>query len=118
MPFYDYECTNKHRFELKQSFSSLPVATCPVCEASAKRLILNVPVHFKGSGFYVNDYGRKDPAAAAEKKEAEGKDGKAKPVEAASKAEPKSDSKSESASATPAKAAAAAAPAAKGSEGS
>lgn len=85
MPFYDYECSNNHRFELKQSFTAATVATCPTCNKPARRLINLVPVHFKGSGFYVNDYGRKDAASTSEtpKKTAEtngtanGKDAKA-----------------------------------------
>ena len=75
MPFYDYECTNHHVFELKQPFTAEPVATCPTCHLPAKRLISLVPVHFKGSGFYVNDYGRKQEASTS-KTNGEGKDGK------------------------------------------
>ena len=59
MPIYEYKCANSHRFELKQSYLSEPVATCPTCDTKAKRVISPVPVHFKGSGFYVNDYSRK-----------------------------------------------------------
>ncbi len=59
MPFYDFKCPNDHKFELKQSFLDEPVATCPTCDAQARRLISLVPVHYKGSGFYVNDYGPK-----------------------------------------------------------
>ena len=59
MPRYDYECDSCHHvFELKQSFDSEPVAPCPNCENAARRLIHSVPVVFKGSGFYVNDYGK------------------------------------------------------------
>ncbi len=59
MPRYDYECNSCHHvFELKQSFDSEPVAECPRCENDARRLIYSVPVVFKGSGFYVNDYGK------------------------------------------------------------
>ena len=75
MPFYDFQCANNHRFELKQSFNAAPSAICPTCTKPARRLISLVPVHFKGSGFYVNDYGRKDPAGDGEKKSETG-DGK------------------------------------------
>ena len=75
MPFYDYECTNHHVFELKQPFTAEPVAPCPTCYLPAKRLISLVPVHFKGSGFYVNDYGRKQEASTS-KTDGEGKDDK------------------------------------------
>ena len=59
MPRYDYRCSNCDLvFEVKQSFSSEPVSTCPDCKSKAQRLIHSVPVVFKGSGFYVNDYGK------------------------------------------------------------
>ncbi len=59
MPRYDYRCSNCDLvFEVKQSFSSEPVSTCPDCKSKAQRIIHSVPVVFKGSGFYVNDYGK------------------------------------------------------------
>ena len=59
MPRYDYRCSNCDLvFEVKQSFSSDPVSTCPDCKSKAQRVIRSVPVVFKGSGFYVNDYGK------------------------------------------------------------
>ena len=59
MPTYEYECrTCRHRFEERQSFSAEPVANCPNCNNGARRVIHSVPVVFKGSGFYVNDYKR------------------------------------------------------------
>mgnify|MGYP001310155751 CR=1 FL=1 len=62
MPTYVYECSKcSHRFELKQSFQSETVAPCPVCKHEAQRVILSVPVVFKGSGWYVNDYGKGSP---------------------------------------------------------
>ena len=84
MPRYDYECqTCHHEFELKQSFASEPVATCPNCMNAARRVIHSVPIVFKGSGFYVNDYGKgssnnstskpSDPSSEKSEKNAEGK---------------------------------------------
>jgi predicted nucleic acid-binding Zn ribbon protein len=32
-----------------------PIATCPECEGSVKRLLYPVGVVFKGSGWYIND---------------------------------------------------------------
>ena len=60
MPLYEYECPSEHRFDLRQSFDSEPRAVCPTCESVSRRLILAVPVHYKGSGFYTTDYGRSD----------------------------------------------------------
>ena len=91
LPRYDYECqTCKHRFEVKQSFSSEPVASCPVCQNESRRIIHSVPVVFKGSGFYVNDYGKGKGASgsAASRREKES--------DAGSKSESKSESKAES----------------------
>ena len=62
MPRYDYICENcegSYTFELKQSFDSDPVADCPICGSSSKRKFSLVPIVFKGSGWYVNDYGKK-----------------------------------------------------------
>lgn len=58
MPIYEYECTRcSSRFELKQSFNDEPVTACPECDSKAIRVFFPVPIHFKGSGFYVTDSG-------------------------------------------------------------
>ena len=59
MPAYDYKCNScSHRFEERQSFYDDPVANCPLCDSQASRQFVAVPIVFKGSGFYVNDYGK------------------------------------------------------------
>ena len=59
MPAYDYKCNScGHRFEERQSFYDDPVANCPMCDSQASRQFVAVPIVFKGSGFYVNDYGK------------------------------------------------------------
>jgi putative FmdB family regulatory protein len=61
MPTYEYKCSAcEHRFELRQSFDADTVTDCPECGKTAKRQISLVPVIFKGSGWYVNDYSRKN----------------------------------------------------------
>ncbi|MEG3595314.1 MAG: FmdB family zinc ribbon protein [Dehalococcoidia bacterium] len=68
MPRYDYICENcdgGYTFELKQSFDSEPVADCPVCGSLSKRQFSSVPIVFKGSGWYVNDYGKKSSATSS-----------------------------------------------------
>jgi putative FmdB family regulatory protein len=70
MPIYDYECQKcHHRFELKKSFTDDSNAKCPECKGKANRIITSVPVIFKGSGFYVTDHKKNNPASTAEKKE-------------------------------------------------
>jgi putative FmdB family regulatory protein len=61
MPTYEYRCTNGHDFEeffLKMSAakSELP---CPTCgERGERRMSAGGGLVFKGSGFYITDYGK------------------------------------------------------------
>ena len=59
MPIYEYRCSNGHNFEVMQSMTDDPVAACTQCGAAVERVFHPVAVHFKGSGFYTTDYGRK-----------------------------------------------------------
>jgi putative FmdB family regulatory protein len=65
MPIYEYRCRNGHEFEVFQSMSDDPVEVCEVCGAPVERVFRPVAVHFKGSGFYTTDYGRKKGSAGA-----------------------------------------------------
>jgi putative FmdB family regulatory protein len=65
MPIYEYRCNNGHIFEVFQSMSDDPVATCQECGAPVERVFHPVAVHFKGSGFYTTDYAKKGSAKAA-----------------------------------------------------
>lgn len=58
MPLYDYKCTNGHIFEVLQSWSADPIATCGECGSASKRQMAVPMVLYKGSGFYTTDYGR------------------------------------------------------------
>jgi putative FmdB family regulatory protein len=64
MPIYEYRCNNGHVFEVFQSMSDDPVATCEECGAPVERVFHPVAVHFKGSGFYTTDYAKKGSAKA------------------------------------------------------
>lgn len=56
MPLYTYRCSScGNEFDLRQSFYDDPIHTCNVCEGKVRRVIQQVPVLFKGSGFYVTD---------------------------------------------------------------
>jgi putative FmdB family regulatory protein len=57
VPLYEYVCKKcKHRFEKIQKFSDRLVKKCPECGGPVERPLSAPAVHFKGSGFYVNDY--------------------------------------------------------------
>jgi putative FmdB family regulatory protein len=65
MPFYEYRCENGHTFEVMQRMTDEPVETCQECGAPVQRVFHPVAVHFKGSGFYNTDYGKKKSGASA-----------------------------------------------------
>ncbi len=59
MPTYEYTCPSGHNFELFQKMSDKPRAKCPVCGKMAVRKISGgAGLVFKGSGFYITDYGK------------------------------------------------------------
>ena len=59
MPTYEYICTAGHAFEAFQKISERPKSKCPTCGKPAKRKISGgAGLVFKGSGFYITDYGK------------------------------------------------------------
>lgn len=59
MPLYEYECEScSHRFEVIQKFSDAPISVCPKCGGPVQKLLSSPAIQFKGSGFYLTDYGR------------------------------------------------------------
>jgi putative FmdB family regulatory protein len=65
MPLYEYKCPNGHLFEVIHGMTEDGPSACEVCGASPVQRVLHpVAVHYKGSGFYSTDYGRKKKAAA------------------------------------------------------
>jgi putative FmdB family regulatory protein len=66
MALYEYECVAcGHRFEVIQKMSDPPVEKCPVCGKPVRKLQSAPAFQFKGSGWYVTDYARKDGAKTA-----------------------------------------------------
>ncbi|HEY7237146.1 MAG TPA: zinc ribbon domain-containing protein [Gemmatimonadaceae bacterium] len=68
MPTYDYRCPDGHEFEkffrkISDSVMELP---CPECGKLATRLVSGgAGLLFKGSGFYLTDYGKNAHRKAA-----------------------------------------------------
>jgi putative FmdB family regulatory protein len=97
MPLYEYECeTCGHRFEVIQKFSDAPVERCPKCGGPVHKLMSSPAIQFKGSGWYITDYARKDSGGGKEKSAAgETKSETKSDASAESKGETKTETKSE-----------------------
>ena len=91
MPLYEYQCDAcGHHFELIRKFSDPPIETCPKCGGTVQKLMSSPAFQFKGTGWYVTDYAKKD-AGATKGKDTTSKDGKAE-----SKSEPADSTPSQS----------------------
>ncbi len=68
MPTYEYRCTNGHDFEdfvLKISAAKMELP-CPTCGARGdRRMSAGGGLLFKGSGFYITDYGKDGKKSSA-----------------------------------------------------
>jgi putative FmdB family regulatory protein len=66
MPTYEYHCKKCDiNFDKRQSFDSKPITQCPECNSESQRKFSAVPVVFKGSGWYVNDYAKKSNSSTS-----------------------------------------------------
>ena len=73
MPLFEYVCRDcSHRFERLHSYRSR-APRCPECGGRSERQLSAPAIQFKGTGFYITDYARKDKGSAAEES---GKDDK------------------------------------------
>src|SRR4026208_1821430 len=103
MPTYEYRCPQGHEFELVQKMTARPQAKCPRCGRVAGRQISGgADLIFKGSGFYITDYGKdgkrdqRDKATESKKEgEKEAKTATKTDAEPESASAPKAESKSE-----------------------
>jgi putative FmdB family regulatory protein len=59
VPIYEYKCENGHVFDVMQKMADEPLTSCIECGAPAARVLTAPAVHFKGSGFYNTDYGKR-----------------------------------------------------------
>jgi putative FmdB family regulatory protein len=59
VPIYEYKCENDHAFDVMQKMADDPLTECVECGALAQRVLSAPAVHFKGSGFYNTDYGKR-----------------------------------------------------------
>ncbi len=107
---YEYKCAKcKKTFDALQKFSDLPLKKHEGCGGKLEKLMSAPAFQFKGTGWYVTDYGKGGvkPSSTAEAKA----DAKAESASTASsssdtKSETKAESKAEVAASTPAAASA------------
>jgi putative FmdB family regulatory protein len=64
VPIYEYKCDNGHVFDVMQKMADEPLTECVECGAPAHRVLTAPAVHFKGSGFYNTDYGKRKGGGA------------------------------------------------------
>jgi putative FmdB family regulatory protein len=104
VPLYEYQCKKcKHKFEKIQKFSDPPVRKCPECGGPVEKVMHAPNVQFKGTGWYVTDYGGKSDKtekskaeSSSDKASSEKKESTAKEDGAKSKDKDSSSKKSES----------------------
>jgi putative FmdB family regulatory protein len=67
MPNYEYKCKAcKKHLTIYQNMSDEPLKVCPNCGSELVRLLSGGGgVIYKGEGFYVNDYKKKELAKAS-----------------------------------------------------
>ncbi|PWT82687.1 MAG: transcriptional regulator [Acidobacteria bacterium] len=101
MPIYEYQCRKcKSHLEVFQKVNDKPLSKCRKCGGRLEKVISAPAIQFKGSGWYVTDYGRQgkqtkgEGETAAEDKTTEKKpDQKTKEAPTATKSSTKTSSK-------------------------
>jgi putative FmdB family regulatory protein len=59
MPLYEYHCTKcDQTFEQRQRFDDAPLESHDGCGGPVERLLSAPTLQFKGTGWYVTDYGK------------------------------------------------------------
>jgi putative FmdB family regulatory protein len=99
LPLYEYRCLKCDRHTDKiEKMNGPHLKKCPHCGGKVESVITAPSIQFKGSGWYVNDYGKKTTggdSAKSEKSEKSEKGEKSDKTEKSDKSE-KSESKSTS----------------------
>jgi len=96
MPLYDYRCEKCGEvFEVRQSFSDPTLTVHEGCGGNVKRMISVPALQFKGTGWYVTDYGRGGKTPATNGKSDGKSESKSEPAKTETKTESKSEPKAE-----------------------
>jgi putative FmdB family regulatory protein len=77
MPTYEYRREDGSTFEIMQRITDAPLETCPTTGQKVTRAIGGgTGLIFKGSGFYLTDYARKNGNGSSSSPKAAGTDSK------------------------------------------
>ncbi|HYK41371.1 MAG TPA: zinc ribbon domain-containing protein [Thermoanaerobaculia bacterium] len=108
MPIYEYDCQKcGKRTEVIQGYSDPQLKICPHCGGKKLKKAFSAPaIQFKGSGWYVTDYGKGDAGPRKKEKESDSsaKSETSAKSESSDKPEKKADSTGTEASASASKA--------------
>ena len=92
MPIYEYQCKKcRETTEVLQRAKDKPLEKCPKCGGSVVKRISSPAIQFKGSGWYITDYAKKDSVPAGHK----ARSGGAARTETETKTETKTEAKTE-----------------------
>jgi len=73
MPIYEYQCTKcREVCEVLQKAKDKPPEKCPKCGSPVVKRISSPAIQFKGTGWYITDYAKKNSAPAGHKAETKG----------------------------------------------
>src|SRR5882762_8962869 len=98
LPLYEYRCLKCKRHTDKiENLNGPKLKKCPHCGGKVESVLTAPSIQFKGSGWYVTDYGRKTSGGDASKSEKAEKSEKSEKSDKSEKSEKssKTDSKSE-----------------------
>jgi len=98
LPLYEYRCLKcKRHTEKIENLNGPYLKKCPHCGGKMESVLTAPAIQFKGSGWYVNDYGRKNSSGDGSKSEKSETTEKSEKSEKSDKSEkPEKSSKSDS----------------------
>jgi len=90
LPLYEYRCLKCDRHTDKiEKVDGPHLKKCPHCGGKVESVITAPAIQFKGSGWYVNDYGKKTSGGDSSKSEKSEKSEKTEKAEKSEKSESK-----------------------------
>jgi putative FmdB family regulatory protein len=73
MPLYEYKCTQcGATLEALQKAKDKLLEKCPKCGGRLRKLISSAAIQFKGNGWYITDYAKKNSSSPEAKPESKG----------------------------------------------